>query len=406
VRIDEPVPRLCRSWIASFVESTQALESPRLFRKWAAISVIAAVLEQKVWVVSGGEKLYPNIYAFLVAHPGVGKTRSIRAAKKYYLQTEKPVNAPTSMTASSMIDALKNNRRDKIWEEPFSYNTMYITADELSAFMHKHDEEAMGVMSDFYDPQPYGQTRRGNDINIKIASPQLNLICGTTPANLMSFLPETAWGQGFCSRCIMVFSDERSIGDDFEDKVVSFNPDLLSDLINIDGLVGPFKVTADYRNAVNAWRAGEEKPYPSHPRLLHYCSRRKVHLYKLSAIASVDRGNDLYLTKSDFDIALGWLHEAEATMPDIFKAGATNADARAMEDIYHYVLTLSARGPVPERKIIAFARERIPLHSIDRVIKTMVASGELKEHSLARDGTKNYKAVVPPIDLDGNLLAP
>src|ERR1700757_4543912 len=96
--------RKCQSWIESFLQHTESLESPRIFRKWAAISALAAVAEQKVYVVSGGERLHPNIFCGLIAHPGVGKTRSIRMVKRYYMETPEPHGSPTSMSASSMID--------------------------------------------------------------------------------------------------------------------------------------------------------------------------------------------------------------------------------------------------------------------------------------------------------------
>jgi len=142
------------------------LESPRIFRKWAAISTLAATVEQRVYVVSGGEKMHANIYCALIGHPGTGKTRSIYRGRAYYMETEEPHSAPTSMSASSMIDALANNKRSVMMPEPdgpIEYNSMYITADELSAFMKAYDEEAIGTMSAFYDPRAYGQPRRGND---------------------------------------------------------------------------------------------------------------------------------------------------------------------------------------------------------------------------------------------------
>lgn len=315
------------------------------------------------------------------------------------------------MTAASMIDAVAKSKRNVVITngkdlDQLEYNTIYITADELSAFMHKYDDEAIGVMSDFYDPQPYGQTRRGHDLNIKIKSPQLNLICGTTPSNLMKYMPETAWEQGFTSRVIMIFSDERSIGDDFETRTaVGPNPDLVHDLNSIAGLVGRFEVTPDYRNAVNNWRALGEPPQVSHPKLIHYATRRRVHLYKLSMVSAIDRSDVLLLTRDDFNRALGWLLEAESTMPDIFKAGAGNADARAMDEIYHYVLTIGIRGPVREQTIINFAKEYIPLHSIERVIGIMEKAGMLASVKLdPKTGLRMFKAVVPDIDVDGNLL--
>ena len=97
--------------------------------------------------------------------------------------------------------------------------------------------------------------------------------------------------------------------------------------------------------------------------------------------------------------------EAERHMPDIFKAGAGNADAKAMDEIYHYVLTEGGKGPVVDRKIIRFAKNFVPLNSIERVIQVMFMGGMLKivKQDL-RTGQKYYLAEVPEIDTDGNLL--
>lgn len=362
-----------------------------------------------MFLVSGGSQLYPNVYCALIGHPGVGKTRSIYAAKRYYMETPEPHPAPTSMSASSMIDALVKAKRTivRLPEGPLEYNTLYITADELSAFMHEYSSEAMGFMSHCYDTTPYGQTRRGNDLNIKIKSPQLNLIFGTTPSNLVKYMPEVAWEQGFTSRMVMVFSDERSIGDDFAHRDTSMSPELLADLNHIATLVGQFEVTNAYRDAVNNWRAVGEPPVPTHPKLIHYATRRRVHLYKLSMVSAIDRSDVLVLTEDDFNRAMTWLTQAEATMPDIFKAGAGNADAKAMDEIYHFVMTTSGltKSPVPERKIIKFAKELVPLHSIERVIKVMEQAGMIQAtHMDKRTGQRLFKACVPELDTDGDLI--
>ena len=38
--------RKCQSWIESFVEQTDNLDAPLIYRRWTAISLIAAALEQ------------------------------------------------------------------------------------------------------------------------------------------------------------------------------------------------------------------------------------------------------------------------------------------------------------------------------------------------------------------------
>ena len=68
---------------------------------------------------------------------------------------------------------------------------------------------------------------------------------------------------------------------------------------------------------------------------------------------------------------MSWLLEAEELMPEVFKAGATNADSQAMDEMRDFVL---ACGECPEYKLVKFARERVPAHSVLRVIDLMERS--------------------------------
>ena len=61
-------------WLDSFMDYTDKIPTPEVFRRWAGISMIAAALERKVWLETSVGTLYPNLYMFLLAPPGVGKT--------------------------------------------------------------------------------------------------------------------------------------------------------------------------------------------------------------------------------------------------------------------------------------------------------------------------------------------
>jgi hypothetical protein len=383
------------SWIDQFVAHTDNLESPLLFRKWAGIFTVAAAMEMKTYLRTSSN-LYPNLYVFIVGNPGVGKNRIIRVAKRYMNELPEFHFAPTSLTGAALVDTLAASKRfiPRLPDPPIEYNNTVITAEELTAFMHKYDDEMVGLLSAFYDPDPYAQSRRGRDIKIKIDHPQVNLMSGTTPSNLVQLMPESAWDQGFTSRVILVHSDERIIGDDFAGVSREMDDALTHDIKMIGALNGEFKVTQEYRNAVNDWRALGEPPVINHPKLLHYKTRRRVHLYKLSMVSAADRGDVLLLTKDDFNRALGWLVEAEAFMPDIFTAGSTGTDARAIDEIAHYIRVADKGEGVPERMIVNFARSRVPMHSILRIIEIMTASGQIASRGeVDRHGQQWYRAV-------------
>lgn len=339
--------------------------------------------------------LYANLYTMLIAHPGVGKTRTVREARDYVVALPEFHLAPVSATFAALVDQLLQAKRflPRLPDPPLEYNSMFICTDELGAFVHKYDNEMIAGLSAFYDADPYTQVRRTKDLNIKIKSPQLSLLAGSTPSNLIKFMPEGAWEQGFTSRMIMIFSDERIIGDDFAPKTKTHSADLAHDLSIINSLTGQFEVTSDYRTAVNAWRQLGEPPVPNHPKLLHYVTRRRAHLYKLSMIAAVDRANALILTKDDFNRALGWLIQAEDAMPEIFQAGAGGADAQAMQEIEHFIGANDRGRGVAEQKIISFARERIPMHSILRVIEIMEKSGTILMVAIEKRTGQRYFSV-------------
>lgn len=390
------------SWIDEFVNQTNNLEAPAIFRKWSAIVAISSILEQKVWLTTSSP-IYPNLYVFLVGHPGTGKTRTIRAAREYMQETPEYHIAPQSLTWASLVDALVRNKRNIVRPPApaVEYNSMAVIVDELGKMIHKYDKEMADGLSALYDQDIYDHERRGGEIRIKIKSPQVNMLCGSTPSNLLETLPESAWGQGFTSRVIMVFSDERIIGDDFAETEKGKSKDLIHDLNSINNIYGGFKVTPDYRDLINSWRQNGETvsgfTVPNHPKLIHYNARRKVNLYKLSMVAAIDRGEglktqNLLLTRDDFNKAMSWLVEAEVFMADIFKAGATNADAKAQEEAVYLVRSTGPTG-IGEQKLVRFLSERIPSHSVMKALDLMQAAGMIRARAVdPRTGQRVFVA--------------
>lgn len=369
--------RKLENWIETFIDHTSNLDSPRIFRLWTAISTIAATLEQKVWIQTS-RPMYPNLYVFIIAHPGVGKSRTISEGRHLVSQLPEFYLAPVSMTFASLVDALVISKR-KVLRQPegeVNYNSMFICADEMGAFIHKYEPEMIDGLSTFYDPTPYQQTRRSMEHKINIPSPQVNILAGSTPQNLTGFMPEKAWGQGFTSRIIMVFSDERIIGDDFAETTKPHTSDLLHDLKEIYKLSGKFTVMESYKQAIKSWRDLGEPPTPDHPKLTHYITRRRAHIYKLSMISAINKSSGLVLTEDNFIEALEWLVAAETHMPDIFKAGTISADSQAMDEIQHFVRVNDMNNAgVSEQRIVHFARERVPITSILRIIDIMLGTG-------------------------------
>lgn len=337
--------------------------------------------------------LYPNLYIFLVGHAGIGKSRTISAAARFLREIPEHHLGPNSVTMASLVDCLAEAKRTiiKLPDPAHEYHSLTILADELSAFMAMYEPELIGGLTTFYDCVPYAQHRRGKDIRIKIDSPQLNILSGSTPSNLLKFVPEIAWEQGFMSRVIMIYSDQRPLIDIFAKQQTELPQEMVHDLKQMAALHGEFKWTEAFANRIHSWRASGCSPLPQHPKLAHYNSRRLGHILKLCIVSAVDRGNLLLLEEQDFVKAIGWLTEAESAMPQIFQTGQLGPDAQAMDEIVAYI---NGHDLMEEHKIVRFARRLVPAYAVLKVIEVMEKGNIIKcVKTDARTGTRLFKVV-------------
>ncbi len=378
-----PITRRLPSWINGFLEFSQQKKSPEIFKKWSAITAVAAAMERRLWIRTTTGDLYPNLYVFLVGPPGGGKSVALGIAEKLVKEVEDLKIAPNNISAASLIDALAEAKRRIVdLNSPYlEYNSMYVSASELSVLLPVYDLSLMANLTKFWDNEAFREWKRGGGLRIDIAKPQVNLLGGCTPEFLNNFLPVGAWGQGFMSRVIMVYCGEtpRKIlfnGSALPDEEKPEYKILANDLKAISLLSGEFTIHKTAAELIQAWDDAAGPPQPEHIKLINYNTRRTTQLVKLCMIASVSHGSDLEITVEDYQTALGWLLEAETFMPEIFKAmGTGGTDAQSIHEAWQYIYQNKAKGqPTTEHQLIYFLQNRVPAHSVTRIIELLVKS--------------------------------
>lgn len=250
--------------------------------------------------------------------------------------------------------------------------------------MPSWDKELLGALTGFYDCHSYRRMRHVEQLDIIIERPQVSILGGTTPANLLTETPSNAWGQGFMSRVVLIYSNEKIIGDDFAQIKRELPEDMVSDLAYIFELKGQFKVTPEYQRLVNEWRANKERPHPRHPKLDNYISRRRTLVYKLSMVHSVDRGNSLVLDADDFHMAMKWLGEAELNMEAVFSE-ARSLDAQGIAEVISWLET--KRAGVTQEQLVRRVSQIFPGHAVLKIIDLMAMSGQIE-----KDDNKRFSA--------------
>lgn len=368
-------------WIDKYMEYTDGIPSPEIFRLWTGISAVAGALERRVWISTARSVLYPNLFVLLVAPPGVGKSQAITQVSELWYSTKRFHVAPDNMTKASLIDAINAADGKRVIPTGLlEYHSLLVGSSEFGVLVPAHDMEFLNVLNHIYDnPRTYRENRRSLANNIEIVNPQLNIIAGTQPGFLASLLPEEAWSMGFTSRIIMVYSATPvtvSLFGKQEDRRGQFKA-LSERLKDFGDLMGEATFDPDAVAELERWMRNGLEPVPHHSKLQHYNPRRMLHVLKLSLVSAVSSSGTTYVSLSDVNRARDWLLHTEQLMPDIFRDMVGKSDSQVLQELHFFLWQIWAKGkkPIHESRAIHFLQQRVPAEKVERVLDIAVKSG-------------------------------
>jgi len=343
-------------WIENFLAATKDVNSPEIFRRWAAIATLSGALERRVFTYFGSGKVFPNTFIVLVAPPRVGKTKALEQTSHLWRSTKVLHVAPDSISSAALIDCLESTYRALPvvqTGEVLEYHSLQIVQDEMGVLLPEYAPGTLSLVSALYDcKERFTEEKRTNKLKKDIINPIISVAVGATPGYLKDTLPEVAWDQGFMARMIIIYQKEGpnySIRGKFRrSRQLGLFPSEMKDYLKeLCELVGAFQWTEDAEEAIARWHEQGFAPAPTHPRLANYCNERMIHVMKLSMISSISRGTSLRITLKDFERARAWMIEAEGTMPDVFAAMGGKGDKNIILDLHQFLLNIQKRSGTP-----------------------------------------------------------
>lgn len=383
-------------WIDTYVKATEKTPSPELYRLWSGITAISGALERKVWTMGSAGQIFPNLYTVLVGPPASGKDNAIRPIRELWARINLLNLAPDNVTKASLIDVLSRSMRTVMngSSVPYIFSALTVPAPEFGVFFTHHDLEFLSVLNHIYgSPPSYKEERRTAGI-IEVNKPHLVILAGTQPDYLNSFLPDEAWGMGFTSRLIFIYSGSTPKADLFAAHSQE-SATLLPDLKKIFDLKGEFVWSKNAVDEINAWNQANCPPTPTHSKLLHYNGRRALHTIKLSMISAISRSPELHVTIDDFERAKDWLIEAEKVMPDIFRAMGQRSDQQILADLHFHLyriwssVAIDKRKPLPDKVLYDFLTSRIPSEKIKNIIEVAEKTGYITKGTYPNEWVPN-----------------
>lgn len=308
---------------------------------------------------------------------------AIGAAERFWHFTKKLKVAPRSVTRASLVDVLADAKRSipvQGGANLVEYSSLQVAADEFGVLVSAHDLDFLSVLNKLYDNPPvHSEKRRTAKIDHTIINPQLTILAGTQPSFLANLLPEQAWGMGFMSRQVMIYSGTPIRVKLFKLtlKDQALRSCLLFDMGQMAEIMGQMHADDEVENELQRWYDEGMPPTPEHSKLVHYNGRRIMHINKLMMISSLSRNNSLQITMEDFTRARDWLLQAEIYMPDIFREMAGRSDAQVIHELHFFMFTLwskSGHKPIHDTAIWNFLKTQLPSERISRVIETALRS--------------------------------
>lgn len=384
-------------WIEEFLLLTDGLPTPALFRQWGAIGTLACAMERRLYIRIARKILHPNLYVMLVGPPGSGKSVLLDPVKNLLRDVNKFKISPDTLSKASLFDVIAGSHR--AFNTPtglFEQCSLSIIVDELGVFMSEHDLAFISVLNNVWgNPRNYSeQFRNVNAGKVKdIINPQINLLVGTQPAFLASILPEEAWGMGLMSRVIMVYSNAPPVIDDLFAEDLPDQEALISKmskrLEQISQMSGAFVFHPEAADVLNKYNKAGYPPKPEHYKLQYYNVRRGMQLFKLCMIASISEGDSLIITRDHVLLAMDWLTQAEALMPDIFNDMTLKSDSEIIKDLHFWMFKefTKTKKAIHSSRIYQYLSEKVPSEKVPRIIEIAERS-----HTINRiEGTALYQ---------------
>ncbi len=335
-------------WIRAYLEYTSSSEAPKLFRKWTAISSVAAALERKVWLDMGLETFYPNLYVILVGPSGSRKGTAMKPAKEIMQEVGVQLTAQ-STTKEALAEELAHAQQvtdmegaENVNEAMIAHSSVTIYNEELAVLFKHDDPDLIMWLTNWHDCEDTWNRTTKTQGDSEIIGVWVNLLGAMTPELVKAYLPETAIGGGLTGRIIFVYAHEKGkiVPLPFQSKEEQemFDP-LVRDLDRIHSLKGEFGYTEPFLDAWSEWvREQEQEQLFKDKNLKPYVNRRRSHALKLCMVLAASEGPKLVLTRAILGRCVEVLERVEESMASVFSGVGTSRDAKLLSEIAEHII--------------------------------------------------------------------
>jgi len=296
-------------------------ESPTIFHRWTAISIVGALLGRQVHMPFGHGKIYPNQYVLLTGGPGTRKGTAIKIGTgllknklidyKWFAPNKAQKETLWHKMANQHLDDDSGDLEDLIFEP--SSTEMYIAQDEFIDFIGIGNDELITNLTNMWDNLSLFEYPKMTKEDTIIHNPTINILSGATPGGISEAFGQIAMTGGFFSRLLFIHGGTTSKKIAWPDPPnEEIKAELINHLFTIKQLQGEVVIPDTCRKLLAD--IYKSTPKMNDKRFAYYYQRRFTHLLKLVIVLAATR-HTIKINEQDCILANTLLHLAEMQMP-------------------------------------------------------------------------------------------
>lgn len=377
-------------------------EIPEIFHHWCFLSLVAATVQNRVWIPRFHSRMYPNLYLMLIGDSGCGKNTAIGLAQRLAreLESQHAINLYRGkITAQALISRLgtppgEKPRPSYIWLATPELSMAVGDGDQARGFI-KHMTELYEGDYDFME-----ETRTRGTFCIK--DPCVNWLAGTTPEWLVETVSRKDIQSGFFARAQPVWgekSDKRYVQPVIYPRADEVWSGLQGRLNALSGLVGGFSMTKTARKVHEQWYLTRRKPHREEG-TLPYWARQDDIVWKLAMLFSLCREPNLEIRAEDVERGIAYSDSIKEFIPMLQEYTWQNKQTE-MTDFVIAILRRSG-GRTHHSKVLQKVHNRgMSAPELELLMSSLEQQGRILRHVKKSAGRRGTTTIYSLIDEEG-----
>lgn len=384
--------RALKDWLSSYLEFTEAHESPEKLHLWTGFSVLSTAMRRQAYMDRVFYKLYPNLYILIVAESArVRKSVAMEIGIRLLKEAIPDIAVITgAMTPEGLIKHMNRTTVITVPDKPQTPivrkdSHILIYADEVATLFSYDRTRASRMailLTEIYsskEEHPHTTSKEGQ---IFLYNLYPTLLAATDPRNL-KVLPEESVG-GLIGRLIFVTANQRRTRPawpEYSPKQEKLWQSLMADLFRIAALKGVFNPTPEAKELFAKWYAAQGEIKIEDPRLDAFHERCHDTVLKLAMLISVSRGDDLVVTAEHMAGGIAFI---EQQLPEFSRVVNWAGASVFQQNRAKFIDTLRRNGGLSTRKIVLKALG-VSLDDLTSLEMTLTQEGTITAEIVGRE---------------------